>query len=156
MTRANSSSIEATPCPTCFPGLAGAEWNMQYGYGRPNVYKAMKAVHEGDIPPTADITAPEWYDEVDPTQQSTVPVSADVAARRSPSYGWELQYAAGPEPADTDFHTFASGSGSAPQTVERLDRPARNPLELLGRASTARRPPTGWRSSATTSPCACA
>jgi hypothetical protein len=117
VTRANSSSIESTPCPTCFPGLANAEWNLQYGYGRPNVFKAMKAVHEGDIPPTADITAPEWYDQVDPTQQSTVPVNADVAAARSPSYSWELQYAAGPEPANTDFHTFASGSGGAPQTA---------------------------------------
>jgi len=117
VTRASASGIESTPCPTCFPGLANAEWNLQYGYGRPNVYKAMKAVHEGDIPPTADITAPEWYDEVDPTQQSTVPVSADVAAKRSSSYGWELQYAAGPEPADDDFHTFASGSGNAPQAA---------------------------------------
>jgi hypothetical protein len=117
VTRAASSPIESTPCPTCFPGLANAEWNLQYGYGRPNVYKAMKAVHEGEIPPTADITAPEWYDEVDPTQQSTVPVSADVAAKRSSSYRWELQYATGPEPADDDFHTFASGSGSSPQVA---------------------------------------
>jgi len=53
VTRASVSGIESTPCPTCFPGLANAEWNLQYGYGRPNVYKAMKAVHEGDIPPTA-------------------------------------------------------------------------------------------------------
>ncbi|HMH47954.1 MAG TPA: S8 family serine peptidase [Solirubrobacteraceae bacterium] len=117
VTRASSSEIEATPCPTCFPGLTGAEWNVQYGYGRPNVFKSMQAVHQGDIPPSADITAPEWYDEIDPTQQSTVAVSADVAARRSPSYGWELQYAPGPEPVDSQFKTIASGTGAAPQSV---------------------------------------
>jgi Subtilase family/FG-GAP-like repeat len=116
-TRASASPIQATPCPTCFPGLAGAEWNLQYGYGRPNLFKAMQAVHEGNIPPTANITAPEWYDQVDPTQQSTVPVTADVAAKRSPSYSWQLQYAAGPQPTDTEFHTIASGSGSSPQTA---------------------------------------
>src|SRR5207302_2014425 len=53
MTRSTVGRIEETPCTNCFPGLAGAEWNIQYGYGRPNVYKAMKAVHEGTIPPEA-------------------------------------------------------------------------------------------------------
>src|SRR5207245_919556 len=68
-------------------------------------------------PPTADITAPEWYAEVDPTQQSTVSLAADVAAKRSPSYEWRLQYAPGVEPADSEFKTVAFGAGSAPQAV---------------------------------------
>src|SRR5207302_8080278 len=55
VTRATASPIRDTPCPTCFPALAGADWNLQYGYGRPNVWAAMKAVHDGAIPPTADI-----------------------------------------------------------------------------------------------------
>src|SRR5205807_6244774 len=88
VTRSTVGRIEETPCTNCFPGLAGVEWNIQYGYGRPNVYKAMKAVHEGTIPPEAGITAPEWYSEVDPTQQSTETVSAEVAARRAASYSW--------------------------------------------------------------------
>jgi hypothetical protein len=117
VTRATASPIQSTPCPTCFPGLSGAEWNIQYGYGRPNLYKAMKAVHEGDIPPSADITAPEWYSEVDPTQQSTVALDANVAANRSPSYEWKLQYAPGVEPADNEFKTVTFGTGSAPQAV---------------------------------------
>jgi hypothetical protein len=117
VTRATTSPIQTTPCPTCFPGLAGAEWNVQYGYGRPNVFKAMQAVHEGTIPPTADVTAPEWYSQIDPTKQSTVAVTADVAAKRSPSYGWKLQYAPGVEPADSQFKTIAFGTGSAPQSV---------------------------------------
>src|SRR6202035_3342950 len=117
VTRATASPIEETPCTGCFPGLPGAEWNIQYGYGRPSLYNAMRDVHEGNVPPTADITAPEWYDQVDPTKQSTVNVSANVAAKRSPSYTWEIQYAAGPQPTEAEFHTIASGSGTAPQTV---------------------------------------
>src|SRR5207248_353183 len=61
--------------------------------------------------------APEWYGEVDPTQQSTVALEATVAAKRSPSYEWKLQYAAGVEPADNEFKTVAFGTGSAPQSV---------------------------------------
>src|SRR2546430_2422941 len=117
VTRASTSRIEATPCTGCFPGLAGAEWNIQYGYGRPNVYGAMKAVHEGSIPPEGSISAPEWYSEVDPTQQSTETVSAEVSAKRSTSYQWKLQYAPGVEPTDSEFKTVAFGSGAAPQTV---------------------------------------
>ncbi|MDQ6810786.1 MAG: hypothetical protein M3Z95_02660, partial [Actinomycetota bacterium] len=90
---------------------------IQYGYGRPNVYKAMKAIHEGNIPPTANITAPEWYSQVDPTKQSTVTLAAEVAAKRSPSYEWKLQYAPGVEPADSEFKTISFGTGSAPQSV---------------------------------------
>src|SRR5207302_4112310 len=55
VTRATASPIESTPCATCFPGLAGAEWNIQHGYGRPNLYKAMEAVHAGEVPPPADL-----------------------------------------------------------------------------------------------------
>ena len=47
---------------SAFPGLPGAEWNIQYGYGRPSVYNAMRSVHEGNVPPEANITAPEWYE----------------------------------------------------------------------------------------------
>jgi hypothetical protein len=117
VTRATASPIESTPCTGCFPGLAGAEWNIQYGYGRPNVYEAMKAVHEGNVPPAASITAPEWYSEADPAQQSSETLSAEVSAKRSTSYTWQLQYAPGVEPADDEFKTVAFGSGGAPQTV---------------------------------------
>jgi hypothetical protein len=104
-------------CPTCFQGIGGTDFNIQYGYGRPNVYKAAVAVDNGQVPPTADIRTPDWYQEVDPTRQSTLTVSADVAARRAGSYTWELQYGTGAEPLDSAWHTFASGGGTAAQTV---------------------------------------
>ena len=74
------------------------------------MYKAMKVVHEGTIPPEAGITAPEWYSEVDPAQQSTETVSAEVAARRAASYGWKLQYAPGVQPTDEEWKTISSGT----------------------------------------------
>lgn len=117
VTRATVSPIQTTPCTGCFPALAGAEWNLQYGYGRPNVYKAMKAVHDGVIPPTADITSPDWYDEIDPTRQSSLRLTADVAAKRTSGYHYALQYAVGPQPLDNAFHTIATGSGSTAKSV---------------------------------------
>ena len=118
VTRATSSPIDATPCPTCFPALAGAEWNIQYGYGRPNVWKAMKAVHEGAIPPIADVTGPAWYFQADPERLRKLQVSADVGAPRAAgSFNWEIQYGLGPQPLDDQFKTFASGSASEHKTV---------------------------------------
>src|SRR5205807_415366 len=54
-----------------------------------------------------------------PTRQATARVSAGGAARRASGggYTWQLQYGLGPQPLDTAWTTFASGSGSAPQTV---------------------------------------
>jgi len=117
--RATASPIAYTPCPTCFPGEPGAEWNIQYGYGRPNVFQAMKTVHDGAIPPTADIVAPDWYRQVDPSLTRTVPITLAAAARRSPRYRWEIQYGLGPEPTDSAFRTIASGAGTVPQQITR-------------------------------------
>ena len=116
--RSTSSYIGTLPtCPTCFQGIDGTNFNIQYGYGRPNVFKADQAVDAGHIPPTADIRSPDWYQEVDPTRQSALHVTADVAAQRATGYGWELQYATGAQPLDRAWHTFASGAGTARQRV---------------------------------------
>ncbi|MGB2939159.1 MAG: hypothetical protein WBD38_02505 [Candidatus Dormiibacterota bacterium] len=116
-----SPSTNAGPplCPTCFQGITGATFNIQYGYGRPNVFAADQAVAGGHVPPTADIRSPNWYQEVDPTKQSKLHVTADVAAPRSQTgaYTYELQYGLGPQPTESQFHTFAGGSGSAPANV---------------------------------------
>ena len=117
LVRMTASPIDYSPCSTCFPGLPGASFNIQYGYGRPNVLKAAQAVDAGKIPPTADIRTPDWYQEVDPAKQPALHVTADVAASRAPSYSWKLQWGLGPQPLEQDFHTFASGSGANPQTI---------------------------------------
>ena len=113
VTRATVSPIPNRPCPTCFAGIPNAEFNIQYGYGRPNVHRAMKAVREGNIPPTADIRTPDWYAQSDPTRDRRINVAARVAARRASGYRYEIQYAPGPQPRDAEFKTFASGTGKA-------------------------------------------
>jgi hypothetical protein len=122
LVRATALGISA-PCPSaepCFSAPGGSTFNIQYGYGRPDVLAAAAAVDANHIPPSADIVTPSWYQWVDPTRQSTVPVTARVAAPRATggAYSWELQYGLGPQPNDsTGWATFASGSGSAPATV---------------------------------------
>ena len=115
--RATADPIELTPCALCFAAVPEAEFDIFYGYGRPNVYAAMAAVHAGNIPPSAMLDAPDWYHEYDPTRQRSITVRADVAARRASGYRWVLQYALGPQPADASFVTFASGASTRPQTV---------------------------------------
>jgi hypothetical protein len=110
--RATASPINFTPCSGCFPGIAGAEFNLQYGYGRPNLFLAMQAVHNGVIPPTADIDSPNWYEEIDPKVTSSIPVKVTVGARRAHSFTWQLQFGLGPQPLDNAFTTIASGSAA--------------------------------------------
>ena len=101
-----------------WPGSPG-EWNDQYGYGRPNLYKAMTAVNNGDIPPEGWLTSPAWDTLHDPTRESSLDISGVVEAPRSPSYTWNVAYGLTP-PRDcssfttepTTWTTIGSGSGT--------------------------------------------
>jgi hypothetical protein len=113
--RATSSDIASNPNPpTGWPAKPG--FDLQYGYGRPNAFEAMKAIHKGDIPPEAWINGPRWYSLYDPTKTRSVPVSGHVAAPRSAGYRWKLQFAPGAEPAEGDYLTAATGKGTKPYT----------------------------------------
>lgn len=120
--RSTALNINA-PCPVaepCFTAPAGSAFNIMYGYGRPNLLAAATNIDANHIPPTADIQSPSWYKWVDPTKQSSLAVSANVAAQRASggNYTWQLQYGLGPAPNDsTGWTTFASGNGSGPATV---------------------------------------
>lgn len=116
--RATASPIDVTPASIAgrpFPALRG--WDLQYGYGRPNVFKAVQAVHAGRVPPMAVIQSPDWYSPYDPTRQRSFRVTADVAARRASSYRWALEFAPGVQPTDSQFRRVASGSGTGPKSV---------------------------------------
>ncbi|MBV9293124.1 MAG: hypothetical protein JO222_11795, partial [Frankiales bacterium] len=100
-----------------WPGTSG-DWNDQYGYGRPNLFAAMRAVAHDDVPPVAWITTPAWYSLHDPGRQKQVVVTGHVAAPRSSSYRWKLQWGLTPprtcssfstEP--TTWHTIGHGKG---------------------------------------------
>jgi FG-GAP-like repeat/Subtilase family len=109
--------LRATASDVADPSLPWAGkpgWDLQYGYGRPNVWKAMRAVSTGAIPPVGWIDSPDWYSLYDPTTTAQVPVRGHVEAPRSSGYTWKLEYAPGAEPTDASFITAATGSGTAP------------------------------------------
>ena len=126
------------PCPPaepCFSAPSGSTFNIQYGYGRPNVMAAATAVDDNRIPPVADIQSPSWYQWVDPVTQPNVLVTANVAAPRvsGGGYTWALQYGLGPQPNDsTGWTTFASGHGAGPATVSGSINTASIPSSFWG------------------------
>jgi hypothetical protein len=105
--RATASPVEDTTL--AWPGSPG-EWNEQYGYGRPDVYRAMQAVAKGDIPPTGQIDSPDWYSMYDPEHTRYVPVRGRVEAPRSSRFTWTLEMGLGPQPSH--YTTVGTGSGS--------------------------------------------
>lgn len=66
-----------------------------YGYGRLNAYKAVVAAANGTIPPEADITSPDWFQQLDPAQ-AQIPVGGYVNARRP--YTCQVEVAPGGDP----------------------------------------------------------
>ncbi|GAA3192234.1 S8 family serine peptidase [Actinocorallia longicatena] len=117
--RATSSDIDDPSLP--WPGRPG--WDRQYGYGRPNVAKALQAVKDGAVPPVATITAPDWYSLYDPEDTDEVRITGHLEAPRSKSYRYDLQWAPGIEPGEKDFASAGSGTGERPfdGEVGRLD-----------------------------------
>ena len=106
--RTTSSDVAApVPAPLNWPAKPG--FDLQYGYGRPNVYKAMQAVSQNSIPPEAWIDKPRWYALFDPTKRKKVKVTGHVADPRSSGARWSVQFAPGAEPADSDFITAGQG-----------------------------------------------
>jgi hypothetical protein len=130
--RATASDVAQNPCaPNCWPAKPG--WDMQYGYGRPNVYKAMQAISKGNIPPEAWIDSPRWYSLYDPTKTDGVAVKGHIEAPRSKKpYTWKLQFAPGAEPSKANFMTAAQG-----KRRQALDG-------KLGQIDFSRLPPSFW------------
>lgn len=92
----------------------GPGWDLQYGYGRPNVFEAMKAISKGRIPPVGWIDSPRWYALYDPTRRDSVPVRGHVEARRASGYRWKLEFAPGAEPSESEFMTAGRGRARKP------------------------------------------
>jgi hypothetical protein len=93
-----------------WPGAPG-EWNSQYGYGIPNLYRAMSAVARHRIPPQARIDGPAWYRLFDPTRADRVRVTGTIKARRVARFRWRLDAGRGPQPGKGSW--FRIGHGSA-------------------------------------------
>ncbi len=99
------------PHSTRYPARKG--FDEFYGYGRLNAYKAVSAAYAGTIPPEAEITAPDWFTQINPAVSSFA-VHGSVAARSS--YRCTVWVAPGGDPNNSaDFHRVSSAwcNGSA-------------------------------------------
>ncbi len=111
---------QAPTVPNQWPGNPGSatdathtNWSTQYGYGRPDIGAATQLVLSGQVPPTAELDYPHWYQYVDPARQPSLPVDGSLAPSRWRSGGnarWWLEWALGANPADSAFHTISSGT----------------------------------------------
>lgn len=90
-------------------------FDLQYGYGRPNVHAAMQAIEAGEIPPIAMIDEPRWYELVDPTRTDAVKVTGHIQAPRADSVAWTLEVAPGPDPDEDAFHEVSTGQSEHPE-----------------------------------------
>src|SRR3981189_2948536 len=68
------------PLPDTFRYASRKGFDEFFGYGRIDAYKAVEAAAQGRIPPEADITSPEWFQQLDPAQASFA-LKGYVAAR---------------------------------------------------------------------------
>lgn len=93
-----------------WPGSPG-DWNLQYGYGIPDLAAAMTALSRGDIPPVASITSPQWYSVEDPTTTADVAITGDISAARSQAFSWTLQVGLGAQPGADAWTTIGEGNG---------------------------------------------
>ena len=95
----------ANPLIRSYPAHKG--FDQYYGYGRVNMVKALDAVNTGLVPPTAEITSPQWYRQIDPAQPN-FDIAGQVSARGQ-SYKCTVEVAPGSEPDnDSDFAAVAS------------------------------------------------
>ncbi|HEV3283643.1 MAG TPA: hypothetical protein VG010_05530, partial [Solirubrobacteraceae bacterium] len=83
------------PLPDTFRYASRKGFDQSFGYGRIDAYKSVQAAALGQVPPEADITSPEWFQQVDPTR-STFAVEGYVAARTG--YTCKVEVAPGAQP----------------------------------------------------------
>ena len=91
-------------------------WDVYFGYGRLNALAAVTAVREGDIPPVADVTEPEWFAFVDAAEDASVAIEGWVEAKRSSGYTWTLEVGGGVDPRS--WEQVGSGEGTTGAAVE--------------------------------------
>jgi len=130
-----------------YPSSEG--WDPFYGYGRINAARAVGMVVDGEIPPVARISSPDWFELVDPASRQSVGVEVTVRADRSSGYEWSLSWGGGWEPETwTDIASGAGTDGIQGQTVvfdvsevpvEALAKPV-HAESVLGRVERVHKP----------------
>ena len=102
--------------PTLYP--SGPGWDTYFGYGRNDAAASVRAVRAGAIPPEVDVTAPRWFETIDPT--TSLAIVGRVAAGRASSYDFEVRVAPGLQPAPSDFQLAATVTGATAPTEGTL------------------------------------
>jgi len=91
-----------------YPARAG--FDQLTGYGRLNALRAVEAVRDGRIPPIVDLHNPRWFAIVSPVVDQTIDIHASIRLPRAKRGRYELAFALGVEPAETDYRTVTRGS----------------------------------------------
>ncbi len=92
-----------------YPSRKG--WDEFFGYGRLDAYKSVEAAAQGWIPPEADITSPDWFQQMNPNEGSFA-LDGEVNAREG--YTCTVEIAPGVDPnnrstsSDGDFAGVSS------------------------------------------------
>jgi Subtilase family len=106
----NGGVVGNVPDTFKYPSRKG--WDEFFGYGRLDAFKSVEAAAQGWIPPEADITSPEWFQQVDPTKAS---FALDGYVNARTSYTCRVEIAPGAQPNNAS--TTASGDfASIPST----------------------------------------
>ncbi|MGH7329222.1 MAG: S8 family serine peptidase, partial [Polyangiaceae bacterium] len=85
-------------------------FDQRFGYGRPNAYTLMQQIASKMIPPEVDITSPAWFDTLYANRVSgPVALVGTVAAKRAQSYDYQVMWAPGVEPDDSQFQPLGPG-----------------------------------------------
>ncbi len=106
----NGGVIGPLPDTVRYPSRKG--WDEFFGYGRLDAYKAVVAAAEGLIPPEADITSPEWFQQLDPGQAA---FALDGSVNARSRYTCRVEVAPGAQPNNAS--TSSSGDfASVPST----------------------------------------
>ena len=93
------------------PDASQFAWDQHFGYGRVNLYHAMKALDEGLIPPVVRITSPSWNYYLDPRKDRLI-IKGDVLPGKNGNSGWIIEAAQGIEPLEDEFTVIAKGNST--------------------------------------------
>ncbi|MEA2442963.1 MAG: hypothetical protein QOJ12_255, partial [Thermoleophilales bacterium] len=124
-TQVNANRQNGSPIATTRSYPARKGFDQFYGYGRVNMFNAVRAVANGKLPPEVELTAPDWYDQIDPSK-ATLDITGHVDARGA-SYSCRVFVAPGSYPADSaapagDFHEVTGALVAGPGPCQGSSR----------------------------------
>ena len=120
-----ADDIDVAASRSTDPAVAGLYYeskpgfDQRFGYGRPNLDRAMQAVDAGLVPPEVDIVSPEWFDVLYADRiVLPVPILGHITAKRAPSYDYRVEWAAGTSsPSDAAFQPLVDWVRNVPGTT---------------------------------------